>query len=214
MKNTDEENFNSLLAIAEGESTEKEIDKSDFILLHEWTDLIAKTYKRAAIAESALNELFAIAGIKSIKQLDEARHEHGNKTWIPTQILKDKKAKEISQFVDVSLMTVPEPIARAATLLEKEIDLSFLEFDGSEWETNLDRLHDFCDSNFRTFASTPEEIQKYHLLKTVCDFLNSEITIGENTAPSFLSILIEKDNGIFKPNKNFVLGANRKQFVN
>ena len=214
MKNTDEENFNSLLAIAESESQEIEIDRSLWIELHSWESEIKKVLKRAELAEQTLNELYSIAGIKSLKQLDEVRHEHGNKTWVPTQILKDKKAKEISQFVDVSLMTVPEPIARAATLLEKEIDLSLMEFDGSEWETNLDRLHDFCDSNFRTFATTPEELQKYHLLKTVCDFLNSEITIGENTAPSFLSILIEKDNGIFKPNRNFVLGANRKQFVN
>ena len=59
METIDKEQFDTLLktlpenplAIAKIETPE--IDKSDFIILHEWNDLIAKTYKRAAIAETA-----------------------------------------------------------------------------------------------------------------------------------------------------------------
>ena len=192
----------------------KKPDRSEWIELHSWESEIEKVHRRAAIAESALNELYQIVGIKSIKQLDELRHEHGNRTFIPTQILKDKKAKEISQFVPVENMIVPEPIARAALLLEKEIDLSFIEFDGSEWLTNLELLEDYCDKQYRTFATTAEELQKYYLIKALTDFLNSEITIGENTAHSFYSILIDRDGTGFIPNRQFVLADNEKDFVN
>ena len=209
----DSEQFENLLAIAESETPE--IEKSDFILLHEWTDLIAKTYKRASDAEQTLNELYQIAQIKSLKQLDEVRHEHGNKTWLAAQMFKDKKVKELSQFVAIENMIIPEPLKRAALLLEKDIDLSFLEFNESnEWEINLELLEDYCDKQYRTFATTAEQLEKYYLLKALTDFLNSEISIGENTAHSFYSILIDRDGTGFIPNRKFVLADNEKDFLN
>ena len=144
-----------------------------------------------------------------------AQYSHGLKSFVPTEMLKDKKIRELSQIVPVENMIVPLPLQRAAILLEKEIDTSFMEFNESnEWEINLELLEDFCDKQFRTYATTAAQLKKFHLIKAVTDFLNTELTIGENTGTAFLSILIDRDGDGFKPNKTFVLGGNKTEFVN
>jgi len=192
--------------------TEKE-EAPEKLLLSEWTAEVEKTYKRAAIAESALNELYQIAGIKTLEALKEARHSHGENSFLKSLMLRDKKVRELSQFVPVENMIVPEPLKRAALLLEKEFDTSFIEFSSNEWETNFESLEAYCDKHLRTFASTRDQIEKVNFLKTICDYLNA-IPMGQTTVPTFCGPLIDRDEKGFKPNSNFVLADPEKDFLN
>ena len=141
------------------------------------------------------------------------RHEHGEKKWIPSQLMLDKKVRDLAHLIEVNTMLVPEPLKRAALLLEKEIDTSFMEFECNEWSLDFESMEAYCDSNLRTFASTRDQIERFNFLKTISDYLNS-IPFGQNTAPTFCSPLIDRDEKGFKPNSKFVLADPEKDFLN
>lgn len=180
-----------------------ELDRSEWILLRESKKEIEALHRDANKALETLTELRPL-GIQSLDRFYEIKKDIVK--FIHSEMLKDKKIRDLAQAIDIKLLTVPDYLKRAEVLMNQEIDTTYLEFD-SEWQINFDRLEDYADRYYRTFAKEPDAIEKYNLAKKVCDYLNM-LQMGVYSKSGFVSAMIayHPENG-FIPDLDFVLSG-------
>jgi hypothetical protein len=180
-----------------------ELDRSEWILLRESKKEIEALHRDANKALQTLTELQPL-GIQSLERFYDIKKDIAG--FIRIEMLKDKKIRDLAQAIDIKLLTVPDHLKRAEVLINQEIDTTYLEFE-SEWQINFDKLEDYADSYYRTFAKEPDAIEKYNLAKMVCDYLNG-LQMGVYSKSGFVSAMIDyhPEHG-FIPDSDFVLSG-------
>jgi len=213
---TDEENFNSLLAMLPKEETllaiaESEPDRADWILLQENSHELNKAHASANKSLAAISELHSLCGIDSFDSLLKA--QTNVKLFIQGEMLKNETLKTLSESIDISLLTVPAGLQRAEALLSNVFDKQFIFFENNEWSLDFERLEDYLEQ-FRFYAKTDEQKEKFHLTNNLCCYLNG-LNMGNYSRHGFLNrmITIDIEHG-FVPDTNWILSSNATDFKN
>jgi len=217
MKNTEKQNFENLLAMLPQKEepllaiAESEPDRADWILLQENSHELNKAHASANKSLAAISELHSLCGIDSFDSLLKA--QTNVKLFIQGEMLKNETLKTLSQSIDINLLNVPPGLQRAEALLSNVFDKQFLFFENNEWQIDFERLEDYLEQ-FRKYAKTDEQIEKFHLTNQVCVYLNS-INMGTYSKHGFMSRMVQLDltNG-FVPDPNWILSSNATDYKN
>jgi len=197
MKHTEKEQFETL--------------KNDWQLLSENSHEIDKAHRATNKALAALVELNSLCGIDSFDKLFTAQNDVTK--FIHGVMLLNPTIKKLAENIPINLLNVPPNLQRAETLLAGVIDKQFLFFIDGEWSLDFDRLEDYLEQ-FRFYAKTPEQIEKFHLTNNLCCYLNG-LNMGNYSRHGFLNRMIQIDieHG-FVPDCNFILSSNATDYKN
>jgi len=208
---TEKEQFETLLASL----PENHKPDPDPILLQENNFEIDRVHRATNKALAALVELNSLCGIDSFDKLFEAQNDV--KAFIYSEMLKIKALKTLAENIPINLLNVPPNLQRAETLLAGVIDKQFLFFEDGEWSLDFDRLEDYLEQ-FRFYAKTPEQIEKFHLTNNLCCYLNG-LNMGNYSRHGFMNRMIQiaaNPEGTFGfiPDTTWILADNEKDFLN
>ena len=203
----DKEQFETLLASL----PENQAPDPDPILLQENSLEIDRVHRTVNKSLEAILELHQLCGIDSFDKLFTAQNDV--KGFIHGEMKKNKTLKTLSESIDISMLTVPAGLQRAEVLLANTFSKDFLIFIDGEWSIEFNILESHLEA-WRYYAKTPEQIEKYHLTKGLCDYLNA-INMGTYSKHGFMSRMVQLDltNG-FVPDPNWILSSNATDYKN
>ena len=218
---TEKQNFENLLAMLPQKEepllaiAESEPDRADWVLIQENTLELTKAHKAANKSLEAISELHQLCGIDSFEKLLNA--QNNVKLFIQGRMLSIPALKTLAENIPINLLNVPPNLQRAETLLAGVIDKQFLFFTDGEWQINFDAL-EFYLEQFRKYAKTIEQLEKYFLTKNLCTYLNG-LTIGTYSRHAFVNRMIQiaaNPEGTygFIPDTNWILADDQKDFLN
>ena len=207
----DKEQFETLLASL----PENHKPDPDPILLQENNFEIDRAHRATNKALAALVELNSLCGIDSFEKLDAAQNDVTK--FIHGVMLLNPTIKKLAENIPINLLNVPPNLQRAETLLGGVIDRQFLFFTDGEWQINFDALESYLEQ-FRFYAKSVEQLEKFFLTKGLCEYLNS-LNIGTYSRHAFCNSMMQiavNPEGTygFIPDTNWILSENKTAFRN